>query len=174
MTNGKKYGLITALGLASGIIVHTTLVAFGVSAMIRESQWFFLLIRFLGAGYLLFLAFKVIRSAPDLAYSREGVKKRRLWSLYRQGLLMNVLNPKVTIFFLAFFPGFLWDPFGNTVWQFYLLGGLFLLQTILVFGMVALMAGRISLYLKRHRHAGVVLKWVQVLVLMGIAAFVLW
>ena len=86
---------------------------------------------------------------------------------------MNVLNPKVTIFFLAFFPGFLWEPDGNTVIQFYILGAFFMLLTILIFGSVALLAGKISKYLKKHKHSGIVLKWLQIVVFIGIASFIL-
>ncbi len=86
---------------------------------------------------------------------------------------MNVLNPKVAIFFLAFFPGFLWEPEGNTVMQFYTLGFLFMLQAFLIFSAVAILAGKISTYLQRHPNSGVVFKWVQVVVFVGIGIFIL-
>lgn len=173
MANGKKHGFFTALGLATGIIIHTSLVAFGVSALIKESETVFLLIRIFGAIYLIYLAYQVYKSDAEIAYSAAGIQRRSLFSLYRQGFIMNVLNPKVTIFFLAFFPGFLWEPGNNTVLQFYILGGIFMLQTIIIFGSVAFLAGKISAYLKRHRHSGVVLKWLQIIVFIGIALFIL-
>ena len=86
---------------------------------------------------------------------------------------MNVLNPKVAIFFLAFFPGFLWEPAGNTVAQFYTLGFLFMLQAFLIFSTVAILAGKISVYLQRHPHSGVIFKWLQIIVFVGIAVFIL-
>ena len=86
---------------------------------------------------------------------------------------MNVLNPKVTIFFLALFPGFLWDPEGNTVLQFYILGLIFIIQAFLIFVFVAILAGSISKYLQKHRNSGVVLKWIQVVVFIGIGVFIL-
>lgn len=174
MANGKKYGVVTALGLATGILIHTSLVAFGVSAIIKQSDTLFLIIKIFGALYLLYLAFQVYKSNAEIAYSAEGInKKKSLFSLFRQGFIMNVLNPKVTIFFLAFLPGFLWDPEGNTVLQFYVLGALFILQTIFIFGLVAVMAGKISVYLKNHRYSGLVLKWLQIIVFVGIALFIL-
>ena len=173
IANGKKHGLVTALGLASGIIIHTSLVAFGVSAIIRESETIFYFIKILGALYLLYLAYLFFKSDSSIAYSAEGVKQKTLFSLYKQGFLMNVLNPKVTIFFLAFFPGFLWEPNGNTVIQFYILGAIFMALTILIFGSVALLGGKISIYLKKHRHSGLVLKWLQIVVFIGIAIFIL-
>jgi len=173
MANGKKHGFVTALGLATGIIIHTSLVAFGVSAIIKNSDTLFFIIKLFGAIYLLYLAWQVFKSDPEIAYSAEGIKDKSLFSLFRQGFIMNVLNPKVTIFFLAFFPGFLWEPNGNTVIQFYILGAFFMLLTILIFGSVALLAGKISNYLKKHKHSGIVLKWLQIVVFIGIASFIL-
>ena len=173
MANGKKHGFVTALGLASGIIIHTSLVAFGVSAIIKNSDTLFFIIKLFGAIYLLYLAWQVFKSDPEIAYSAEGIKDKSLFSLFKQGFIMNVLNPKVTIFFLAFFPGFLWEPDGNTVIQFYILGAFFMLLTILIFGSVALLAGKISNYLKRNKHSGIVLKWLQIVVFIGIASFIL-
>lgn len=173
MANGKKHGFVTALGLATGIIIHTSLVAFGVSAIIKNSDTLFFIIKLFGAIYLLYLAWQVFKSDPEIAYSAEGIKEKSLFSLFKQGFIMNVLNPKVTIFFLAFFPGFLWEPDGNTVVQFYILGAFFMLLTILIFGSVALLAGKISKYLKRHKHSGIVLKWLQIVVFIGIASFIL-
>jgi threonine/homoserine/homoserine lactone efflux protein len=174
MTNGKKHGVTTAFGLVSGIIVHTSLVAFGISAILKQSEILFLVIKLFGAGYLLYLAYQVYKSDPAINVGAEnsGLKKDLL-SLYKKGFLMNVLNPKVAIFFLAFFPGFLWEPSGNTVAQFYLLGFLFMLQAFLIFSTVAILAGKISVYLQKHPHSGIIFKWLQIIVFIGIAVFIL-
>lgn len=174
MTNGKKYGVVTALGLVSGIIIHTSLVAFGISAIIKQSETLFLVIKLFGAGYLLYLAFKVYRSEGQIEMTGgEPPQKKELLSLFKRGFLMNVLNPKVAIFFLAFFPGFLWEPSGDTVMQFYLLGFLFMLQAFLIFSTVAILAGKISIYLQKHPHSGVIFKWLQIIVFVGIGVFIL-
>lgn len=173
MANGKKHAVVTALGLVSGVVIHTTLVAFGVSAIIKQSETIYVIIKCLGAAYLFYLAYKVFKSNPDIAFSAEGIKQKSLFELYRQGFIMNVLNPKVTIFFLALFPGFLWDPEGNTVLQFYILGLIFIIQAFLIFVFVAILAGSISKYLQKHRNSGVVLKWIQVVVFIGIGVFIL-
>ena len=86
---------------------------------------------------------------------------------------MDVLNPKVAIFFLAFFPGFLWEPEGNTIYQFYILGFLFMLQAFLIFSAVAILAGKISVYLQKHPASGIIFKWLQVVVFVGIGIFIL-
>ncbi|MCC8358579.1 LysE family translocator [Salinimicrobium sediminilitoris] len=174
MTNGKKYGIVTALGLISGIIIHTSLVAFGISAVIKQSETLFLLIKAFGAAYLFYLAWQVYRSKPAINVDTDISNNRKeLTSLYKKGFLMNVLNPKVAIFFLAFFPGFLWEPNGNTVMQFYILGFLFMLQAFLIFSAVAILAGKISLYLQKHPNSGKVFKWLQVVVFVGIGIFIL-
>jgi threonine/homoserine/homoserine lactone efflux protein len=107
MTNGKSYGLATVCGLITGCIIHTTLLAFGVSALIKANESLFFFIKLLGALYLIFLAYKVFRSNDQLNLNSDTVSKKSLKGLFIQGFFMNVLNPKVTIFFLAFFPVFL-------------------------------------------------------------------
>lgn len=172
ISNGKKAGIITTLGLVTGIIIHTSLVAFGVSAIIKASPILFTIIKIFGALYLFYLAYKVFKSDSSIVIG-ENITVQRSRNLYSQGFIMNVLNPKVTIFFLAFFPGFLWEPDGNTIYQFYLLGFLFMIQALLIFGTVALLAGKISEYLMKHRRSGVFLKWIQVVVFVGIGILIL-
>lgn len=173
MANGKKQGIFTAMGLVSGIIVHTTLVAYGISAVIATSATLFFIIKLFGASYLFFLAYKVYKSPAEVTFSSGNVPHKTGWKLFKKGFLMNVLNPKVTIFFLAFFPGFLWEPEGNTIYQFYLLGFLFMAQAFVIFVTVSFLAGKISYYLKIHPYSGSVLKWTQILVFVGIGIFIL-
>lgn len=173
MAFGYKQGIVTALGLVSGIMIHTSLVAFGVSAIIKQSDSLFLIIKVLGALYLLYLAYQVYKSDAQIAFSAEGIKQKSMGSLFRQGFIMNVLNPKVSIFFLAFFPGFLWEPEGNTVVQFYILGALFMLQALIIFSFVAVAADKISKYIKSHPKSGSFLKWMQVVIFVLIAILIL-
>jgi len=173
MANGYKQGIITAFGLVSGILIHTSLVAFGVSAIIKQSENIFLFIKILGALYLLYLAYQVYKSDPKIAFSSEGISDKSMLSLFKQGFIMNVLNPKVGIFFLAFFPGFLWEPNGNTVLQFYILGAVFMLQALLIFSVVAILADKISVYIKSHPKSGIFLKWMQVVIFILIAGLIL-
>ncbi|WP_209404510.1 LysE family translocator [Pseudozobellia sp. WGM2] len=173
LVNGKKYGLATMAGLMSGCLVHTTLLAFGVSAIIKQSETLFFGIKLLGAIYLLFLAFQVYKSDASVALSGENVPKKSLRSLFRQGFIMNVLNPKVTIFFLAFFPGFLFSQTLGTVSQFYILGGLFVVVSSIIFGAIAILSGAISKFLQGSSKIGIYLKWLQIIVFVGIAAYLL-
>lgn len=173
LVNGKKYGLATTAGLMAGCLVHTTLLAFGVSAVIKQSDTLFLGIKVLGAAYLLYLAFQAYKSSASVALSSGNVPQKSLWALFRQGFFMNVLNPKVAIFFLAFFPGFLFSPTLDTVVQFYVLGGVFIVVSSLVFGGIALLSGSISKYLKDHGKMGLYLKWLQIFVFVCIALYLL-
>jgi len=173
IANGKKYGLATVAGLVSGCLVHTTLLAFGVSAILKESEDLFLTIKILGALYLFYLAFKVFQSDVHLQLSDNKVPKKGLPQLFKQGFIMNVLNPKVTIFFLAFFPGFLFSDSLGHITQFYVLGLLFMLVTFIVFGFIAILSGSISDYIKGHSNMGFFLKWMQILVFIGIGLFIL-
>jgi len=173
LVNGKKYGLATIAGLMSGCLIHTTLLAFGMSAIIKESQTLFFGIKLAGAIYLFYLAFQVFRTDATVALSQETVPQKGLWQLFRQGFIMNVLNPKVTIFFLAFFPGFLFSTTMDTMLQFYVLGGLFVVVSSVIFGMIALLSGSISKYFKGNSKIGVYLKWLQIAVFLGIAIYIL-
>ncbi|WP_452602246.1 LysE family translocator [Pontimicrobium sp. MEBiC06410] len=173
LTNGKAYGLATVCGLISGCLLHTTLVAFGVSAIIKANETLFFTIKLLGALYLLYLAYKVFKSDSRVTLSNTNVPKKGLWQLFKQGAIMNVLNPKVSIFFLAFFPGFLYSDTQSTVTQFYVLGLLFMATSFVIFSGIAILAGFISDYLKQNANVGVILKWPQIVVFIGIAILIL-
>src|SRR5690606_19788592 len=173
LSNGVRAGILTTLGLVSGIIIHTSLVAFGVSAILRESETIFLLIRIIGALYLFYLAYQVWVSDSRISVDTQRVINKGGFSLFRRGFIMNVLNPKVTIFFLAFFPGFLWDTTGDTVFQFFVLGALFMIQAFFIFGCVALLAGKIAIYLNKNKRAGVIFKWLRLFVFYGSGVYLL-
>lgn len=173
VVHGKKYGLATVVGLMTGCIIHTTLVAFGVSVIIKENENIFLGIKILGATYLIYLAYKVLRSSANISMNSDNIEKKTPLQLFKVGFLMNVLNPKVTIFFLALFPGFLFSESLSPVLQFYTLGGLFILTSFVIFSSIAFLGGAISEKIQQNKSIGVWLKWMQVIVFVGIAIFIL-
>ena len=173
LVNGRKFGLATVYGLISGCLIHTTLLAFGVSVVIKESEKLFFAIKFFGAIYLLYLAYKVYKSDANIILSNKNVVKKTTSQLFKQGFIMNVLNPKVSIFFLAFFPGCLYSDDSSTVIQFYVLGLLFMLVSLIIFSTIAFLAGSISDQIKKNKNIGIYLKWIQVLVFVVIAIFIL-
>ena len=173
ITNGVKYGLATVFGLISGCIVHTTLVAFGVSAIIKENENLFLALKVFGASYLVFLAYKVYKSSSQIELTSNKESQKSTSQLFKQGFIMNVLNPKVSIFFLAFFPAFLFSETLSTVTQFFILGFVFMAVSLIIFSLFAILAGKISDYLRQNKNIGSFLKWLQILVFVGIAIFIL-
>lgn len=173
LANGKKYGLATVAGLMTGCLVHTTLLAFGVSALIQANDNLFLGIKIFGALYLFYLAYKVFRSDSDIRLPNGNASKKSLFALFRKGFVMNVLNPKVSLFFLAFFPGFLFSSEIGNVIQFYVLGGLFIVVSFIIFGSIAVLAGAISNYMHTKQGVGSFFKWMQIIVFIGIGIFIL-
>ncbi|WP_299118045.1 LysE family translocator [uncultured Winogradskyella sp.] len=173
LTNSKIHALATVAGLMTGCIIHTTLLAFGVSAIIRDNDNVFLGVKILGAIYLLYLAYKVFKSDSEIYIDTENAPQKSLKQLFVQGFFMNVLNPKVTIFFLAFFPAFLFSDTLSTVIQFYVLGGLFIVVSFIIFSSIALLANTIKSSLLKNKSSGLVFKWLQIIVFVGIAIFIL-
>jgi threonine/homoserine/homoserine lactone efflux protein len=173
IVNGKKFGLATVFGLISGCLVHTTLLAFGVSAIIKQSENLFFTIKLFGAIYLLYLAFKVYQSDASIILVKGNVENKTTAQLFKQGFIMNVLNPKVSIFFLAFFPGFLFSDSISTVIQFYILGIIFMLVSLIIFSAIAILASVIAEKIKENKNIALYLKWTQIVVFVLIALFIL-
>lgn len=172
LANGVKSGIATTVGLITGCVVHTTLLAFGVSVIITASAKVFYGIKILGAMYLLYLAYKVYRGTAAVSLSDKPMKKS-YFELFKIGLVMNLLNPKVMIFFLAFFPGFIWDKDGNTIIQFYVLGAVFMVVSFITFSGIALLADRISKLVLGGKEISEFLKWMQIIVFLGIAFYII-
>ena len=149
---GKLSGLFVTLGLCTGLLFHTAAVAFGVAAIFQASEIAFTVLKLCGAGYLLYLAWGAFRASAE-KISAEGKNGLRNWALYRRGIIMNVTNPKVSIFFLAFLPQFADPRSGALSLQLIIFGGIFIVATLLVFGSVALLAGLIGNWLNQSPNA---------------------
>ncbi|MDX1326967.1 MAG: LysE family translocator [Arenibacter sp.] len=173
LAQGKKYGIATVAGLMTGCLVHATLLAFGVAALIKEHDYLFFVIKLFGAAYMFYLAYRVFNSPGELEISKGTDDGRSLSALYKQGFVMNVLNPKVGIFFLAFFPGFLFSETLNVVVQFYVLAFIFMGVSFIIFSGIAILSGSISKYIGSHNNLGKILKWVQIVVFVGIGIYLL-
>ncbi len=144
IARGRKPAIITALGMCSGISVHTTAAAFGISALLYSSAVAFNLVKYAGAAYLLFLAVKTLkeRSVVKLAAPDD----RAPAALFRRGFLMNVLNPKVAMFFVAFLPQFLTpDTRYFPLWML-VLGVIFMVQAVIIFCAIGYFSGSIGNY----------------------------
>jgi threonine/homoserine/homoserine lactone efflux protein len=130
-------------------------------------------VKLFGAFYLFYLAYKVYHTKGHITLNNTEIPKKSLSQLFRQGFIMNVLNPKVTIFFLAFFPGFLFSEDLNTVIQFYVLGLLFMIVTFIIFSSIAILSGAIAQQIKKHSGIELFLRWLQIVVFSGIGIFLL-
>jgi threonine/homoserine/homoserine lactone efflux protein len=172
LSEGKKQGILLSLGLVLGIIIHTTLVAFGISALITASDILFLIIKLAGAFYLLFLAVKIYSNPATIQLNTKH-SKNPTHNYMTQGFLMNVLNPKVTLFFMAFFPQFLWDKTNHTVIQFYTLGLIFMLQAFIIFGIIAVFANKFYAMIQNYSKSGFIFKYLQIFTFVSIALYII-
>jgi threonine/homoserine/homoserine lactone efflux protein len=150
ITRGRKAAIVTALGMCSGITVHTTAAAFGISAIFYSSTVAFNLVKYAGAGYLLYLAFKAVRGSDTTVQANS--EKLPVAALFRRGFIMNVLNPKVALFFLAFLPQFVHPASGQLPLQMILLGAVFMLQAVVIFSLIGWFSGTIGRQLLAKPH----------------------
>jgi len=165
---GKRSGLVVMLGLCTGLVVHSFAVALGVAVIFEQSALAFSALKLAGAGYLLYLAWQAFRASATKIQGK-GNGEIRLLKLYGRGIIMNITNPKVSIFFLAFLPQFA-DPSRGPVWlQILILGGLFILSTLLVFGGIALLAGTIGQWVNRSGRAQKIMNRATGIIFVGLA-----
>lgn len=171
LSDGAKCGIILAGGLVSGIIFHTLLVMVGVAAFVQNSPAAFTALKIFGAAYLLFLAFKSFQSARagKKISMKKGDSKISYAEIYRRGVLMNVLNPKVLLFFLAFLPQFVNFSASSPSLQIIFFGVTFAAQAFVIFSLVALGAGKVRRLILRKKNLGAVLNFVEGVVLAVIA-----
>lgn len=143
ITSGKRAGVLTAVGLSLGNVIHTLAAALGLSLIIKTSAVAFTIFKVGGALYLFYLAYKSIKHRKDSIGLSKG-KRNGGGTLLAKGFMMNVLNPKVAIFFLAFLPQFVNYSYGNEALQLIILGTIFLVLSGLIFGIMAYFAGAFS------------------------------
>lgn len=153
---GKMAGIAVTIGLCTGLLVHTSAVALGVAAIFQASAFAFSLMKYIGAAYLLYLAYQSFVAGTGGDGERQS-QNLSLGRLYGRGIIMNVTNPKVSLFFLAFLPQFTDPNFGPLVPQILILGLLFILSTILIFGGISLLAGGIAGHFRKSARAQAIL-----------------
>lgn len=154
--HGRLAGMMVTVGLATGLIVHTSAVAFGVAVIFQTSAIAFSLLKIAGACYLLYLAWGAFRAGSS-NINMKTEQSAGFLKLYLRGIIMNVTNPKVSIFFLAFLPQFADPSRGSVTLQIFYLGGLFILATLLIFGGVALLAGSIGTWLNQSQKSQIIM-----------------
>lgn len=166
--HGRKAGLLVTLGLCTGLIVHTAAVTLGVATIFQTSALAFNLLKIAGALYLLYLAYHAFRAGASNIDEASGESVP--WQkLYSRGIIMNMTNPKVAIFFLAFLPQFADPARGSISIQILLFGGLFMATTLVVFGSVAWFAGFLGEWLKKSSNAQVIMNRLAGAIFVGLA-----
>ena len=145
--HGRITGLIVTLGIALGLFVHTTAVALGVAVIFQTSQYAFSALKYAGAAYLLYLAWQAFTVSKG-KFEGDKSKSETAPKQFLRGFTLCIANPKLTIFFLAFFPQFVVPENGPIIAQFYQLGALMICVTLVVFGAVAIAAGSLGAWIK--------------------------
>ncbi len=132
IARGRIPSFFAAFGCTMGILPHIMASIMGLAAILHTSALLFQIVKYAGAAYLLFLAFQILTQKGSLSFDHDG-KKRNKFSLIKVGFLINILNPKLSIFFLAFLPQFISPTAQNPVWQMLFLGVIFMLMTFIIF-----------------------------------------
>ncbi|MBU4422230.1 MAG: LysE family translocator [Gammaproteobacteria bacterium] len=173
---GWRAGMAVVAGLCAGLVVHTTAVALGLAAVFAASAMAFTVLKYCGAAYLAYLAWQALRAPaataqqPASTQGNQGKQGgRSLWRMVGRGMVMNLTNPKVLVFFLAFLPQFADPARGSVALQLMVLGVVFMLATLLVFGAIACFSGGFGALLQRSARAQTVLNRVAGLVFLGLA-----
>lgn len=169
---GRKAGIVSALGIFVGCWAHILAAAFGIAALLRSSPVAFNVVRYAGAAYLVYLGIKMIVQRSNLA--QQQPKPASLASIFRQGVITNVLNPKVALFFLAFLPQFVDAHRGSVVWQILLLGLIFNVGGTAVNLGVAYAGGTLGELLRRNARFARMQQWFTGLVFIGLGARLAW
>lgn len=170
ISNSKKTGVYSALGVCAGILVHTFLAAFGLSLVLKNSITAFNVVKFLGAMYLVYMGIKSIKSKDTLLVNEGKIKKENLKKAFFQGMVTNVLNPKVALFFLAFLPQFVDTANTYGALPFAILG----LTSFAISGIwcvsLSVFASFIAIFLKKNKSFGKIINKISgiIFIVLGI------
>jgi threonine/homoserine/homoserine lactone efflux protein len=167
--HGRRAGLLVVLGLCTGLVVHTAALALGLAAVFAASAVAFTVVKFVGAAYLLYLAWGAWRAPVSAAGDGPAMPALSPLKLYGRGVLMNITNPKGRLFFMALLPQFVQPAQGPVALQLLALGGIFIVATLLAFGSIAWLAGFFAQVLRGSARAQRGLNRVSALVFAGLA-----
>ncbi|UPW01937.1 LysE family translocator [Halorussus gelatinilyticus] len=174
---GKREGVASALGVSTGVLVHTAAAALGLAALLRASALAYAAVKYAGAAYLLYLGATTLWRGDDLDFAERASADARsvpttgsdLRGGYVRGVTVNVLNPKVALFFLAFLPQFVGSGSEATA-EMLALGGTYAVLTALYLGTVGLLSGGVRSAFRARPRLADGLRWVSGSVLVGLGA----
>lgn len=169
ISDGNKAGIISALGISAGLLIHTLFAAFGLSAIIQTSRIAYSIIKYLGAGYLLFIGIKAILSKNKIDEIKND-KTYKNGNIFKQGVLTNVFNPKAIVTFMAFLPQFVNVNISHPITQFTILGLILSTIAVIWFGFVGYFAGIFGSIIKRNRIIQNGIKYISgsIMILLGL------
>ncbi len=168
VSKGWRQGVGITAGLMSGVIIHTTFVATGVSLIVLNSEIAFSIIKYLGSGYLLYLAYGAYKEQPMEVVVGKQAEAEAFVTVFKRGFIMNVLNPKVSIFFIALLPQFVSDDGLSPMIQMMVLGFVFMLISFVIFSGIALISGQAATMVQ-HKSFWTTTKWIKVVLLSSVA-----
>jgi threonine/homoserine/homoserine lactone efflux protein len=168
VAQGRRAALVSACGVCSGLAVHTSFAAIGLSALLARSAVAFSVVKYAGTAYLIYLGIKTLSSKEPLAISEEKRQTTGLGGAFLQGVVSNVLNPKVALFFLAFLPQFVSPDAGSAVGQMLVLGAVFAMLGLLFLTLVAYFSGSLGERLGGSPRFASALRWLSGSILVGL------
>ena len=171
--SGKISGFSFMMGLLIGCFIHTILLAFGLNAMIIQVDFIFNLIKYLGALYLIYLSIEVYKSDNLFKKNNKLSNSDSILRNLKKGIMMNLLNPKVFLFFALFFPNFLFSETISFKIQIIIMGLIFIIITLFVFGVIILFSNVIFNNFSQKSKFKLYAKFFNILVLIVIAAIIL-
>ncbi len=167
---GRTAGLVSVAGILVGTVFHIVAAAVGLSALLMSSALAFSIVKYLGAAYLIWLGLRTIFARDANGSGNAALPRRPLRRIFRDGVVVNVLNPKTALFFLAFLPQFVNPAQGHVALQILLLGLIFMALGAVSDGAYALAAGSAGDWLKRNRQFVRLQRWLAGLVFIGLGA----
>ena len=138
----KKSGLLISIGLCSGLVIHTLILVFGLSVFIETNEYLINYLKYFGTLYLFYLAYAELKTKFNVDAKFENT------NLFFRGLYMNLVNPKVLLFFIAYFPNFLFSETISTSLQFLVLGSIFISQALIIFFIASIASNNLASFLK--------------------------
>ena len=151
ISGGKQIGFASSLGVCTGALFHIFLAAVGLSAILATSVIAFSIVKYIGVLYLLYLSYQSFKSNGTKFDITKEETNDTFWKAFRQGVLIDILNPKVAIFFMAFLPQFVREGYGSVPFQFTYLGIIIILVAIIIEGIYILFASKISTKLRENK-----------------------
>ncbi len=164
IAQGQKAGVMTAFGVSVGLLGHTLLATLGLGALLLSSEFLFSIIKFIGAGYLIYIGYQLLRS-KDHTINMKNLSKVSYKKMFIQGALSNIMNPKVAIFYFSYLPQFVIPNSGNETIQLFILGVTFATLTFALKAPIGFISGSLSFWIKTrpiilkyiHRTSGIIL-----------------